>query len=346
MIGPRIPRDNNFDLIRLLAALQVVFSHSTTHLSANVPSALNAIVSLFPGVPIFFFISGLLVTSSLAGRSLRSYAEARCRRVFPALWLAFALALLILALFRQLELSSKLALWAFTQVTVFQLYNPDMFRDFGVGVVNGSLWTIPVEIGFYCALPLLVWASRGSRRALTSILIGSALLSFGIHTVVAGSQSIVFKLIYATPLAHLWLFALGALAYIHFDILFPLVRRTNFLIPIGIYIVFGLLLGRANPAAELVATLLLTASVFSLGLAAPSVVRVLRGNDLSYGIYLFHMLAVNVLVETGHFGWGAVCIAAASAIAMAWCSWTFVESRALGRRPTQSRPLKPAEVAP
>ena len=56
---------NNFDLIRLIAALQVVFDHCLDHLKIDQKwFFLSEISRLFPGVPIFFFVSGFLISKS------------------------------------------------------------------------------------------------------------------------------------------------------------------------------------------------------------------------------------------------------------------------------------------
>ena len=61
-------RTNNFDLIRLCAATQVIILHAADHLRLfQVSGTVGAIVSVigfFPGVPTFFFISGFLISKS------------------------------------------------------------------------------------------------------------------------------------------------------------------------------------------------------------------------------------------------------------------------------------------
>ncbi len=54
-------RSNNFDFIRLLAAMQVAVSHANGHLESELSIPL---LSYFPGVPIFFLVSGFLISLS------------------------------------------------------------------------------------------------------------------------------------------------------------------------------------------------------------------------------------------------------------------------------------------
>jgi peptidoglycan/LPS O-acetylase OafA/YrhL len=61
--------NNNFDLIRILAASQVLLVHQFNSFKVNMGDL--TFVTLFPGVPIFFFISGYLVAISYE-RSVQS----------------------------------------------------------------------------------------------------------------------------------------------------------------------------------------------------------------------------------------------------------------------------------
>jgi peptidoglycan/LPS O-acetylase OafA/YrhL len=58
--------------------------------------------------------------------------------------------------------------------------------------------------------------------------------------------------------------------------------------------------------------------------------RLLRGNDVSYGLYIYHMLVVNLFVHHRAFGQlRYVLLAAAVALAVAALSWRLVEAPAL-----------------
>src|SRR6202011_6269624 len=78
-------RVNNFDLLRLLAALQVAVVHSIGFLKPTRYFArlMEAGLDRFPGVPIFFVISGVLISKSYErSDSLRDYIRNRCLRIF------------------------------------------------------------------------------------------------------------------------------------------------------------------------------------------------------------------------------------------------------------------------
>src|SRR3982751_5707401 len=83
---------NNFDLIRLLAALQVLYGHSAGWLKLPpLPAPTSYAVARFPGVAVFFVISGFLVTRSfLESRSgIAGYFSRRALRIYPG-WLLSA----------------------------------------------------------------------------------------------------------------------------------------------------------------------------------------------------------------------------------------------------------------
>ena len=91
-----MPKTNNFDLIRLAAALQVALTHALGDMGSGERLwLLRLFTELFPGVPIFFFISGFLISKSFEKNPvLREYALNRCLRIYPALVVCFALSVM------------------------------------------------------------------------------------------------------------------------------------------------------------------------------------------------------------------------------------------------------------
>ncbi|QTR46419.1 acyltransferase [Thiothrix litoralis] len=152
----KFPKENNLELLRLIFALQVVISHMSSHMEFPIPS----FISYFPGVPAFFFVSGLLIYTSYLNAPGKKYITNRFLRLFPGLLIVTAGGILLILFAKGYPFIREnlpiIITWSFSQITIGQAFNPSIFRDIGVGVINGSLWTITVEIIFYLVVPIIV----------------------------------------------------------------------------------------------------------------------------------------------------------------------------------------------
>src|SRR4051812_37390900 len=93
-------RDNNFNLIRVLAALAVLVTHSfTLALGTSDAEPFAHSLGMTPGgmaVDIFFVTSGFLVTASMLQRqNIIAFLWARALRIFPALWVMLIVTVLL-----------------------------------------------------------------------------------------------------------------------------------------------------------------------------------------------------------------------------------------------------------
>jgi peptidoglycan/LPS O-acetylase OafA/YrhL len=356
-------RSNNFDLIRLFAAVQVVFVHAVGHtpvLASHPPwlQSLFDVVILFPGVAIFFVISGFLIPRSyerLQDRPL-AYFMHRGLRIYPALIVCLLVSLAVLGalgfLGPAVTNSPEFMAWLFGQLTCGQFYNPEFFRDFGVGVVNGALWTISVELQFYALVPLLHVISRRTRFG-GLLLATSFLASFTAfcYVDVGANNALGFhhapmavKLLFITIIPHWWMFVLGILLQRHFERLRGILEG-KFIYHFAAYGCFAaarqFLIGRDPswfgwfypgylPERILLATMTLSAAFSMRDLSG----RLLRGADLSYGIYIYHFIIINVMLELGWMDTlpavAAVFVLSAAAGAL---SWFGIEKRALALKP-------------
>ena len=116
---------NNFDLIRLIAALQVLIVHYSNYF--NLSNYFSEFLMYLPGVPIFFFLSGYLITASwdrLKKEKIITYTTNRCLRIFPALVVCVLIGFLsVLASGYEFNTGSWAAvpLWLLSQITFLQL---------------------------------------------------------------------------------------------------------------------------------------------------------------------------------------------------------------------------------
>lgn len=153
-------RRNSLNTFRLLAALQVLYGHVIAHLQLDRVPVVGDFISFFYGVPIFFTLSGFLIWQSIdRSKSFGDYIKKRFWRIYPELWVAVAVEIVVLLLlYRQPIDWPKMGLFAFGQATIFQFWTPAFLRGYGCGTPNGALWTITVLIEFYfCAYFIYKW---------------------------------------------------------------------------------------------------------------------------------------------------------------------------------------------
>lgn len=356
----RVEATNNFDLLRLLASFQVVYFHAVWHLRigfGDAGKAFNHVFDFFPGVPIFFVISGFLISKSYErSSSLRSYARNRFLRIYPALWVSFAASLALLGVVGLLGAAfvatPQFAAWVVAQLTFAQVYSPAHLRQFGIGTLNGSLWTIPVELGFYVAVPIVYLALRRlSRLAGDLLLAGVALASYTIWWAATnhpGHDSVLWlKMLLVSSVPYFYMFLFGVLLHRNFARVRRLFEgKVLFWTAgyIGLMLAIDALFGPSRKTSfPLVLASHLGLAGFTMSFAFSGQwlsERVLRGNDISYGLYIYHMLVVNLFVHYGAVGRARhAVLAVALSLAVATLSWRLVESPALRlKRSARARP--------
>ena len=371
-------RRNNFDLIRLLAALEVVIGHTVEFLELDVPRVLEpayTVMRWFPGVPIFFAMSGYLLAKSLERNpDILGYARNRALRIFPGLWLCVSGTLVLLAaagLLFQLP-PAKLIAFVAAQLTIGQSWAPDVIGEYGLKrplTPNSALWTIRVEIGFYMALPVLLLGGAKIFRkkvALDLALATVAVTSFVMHSawIKPGLDEsgfpLVVRLLVDSPAPFIWLFLVGVLIQRHEAAVRQILHNQG-LVWLGIFLVARTTVWMlfefgetefSNPGrwALGIANLLLVAPAFAFAFSEFPVLKKLAPPvDISYGVYLWHMILVGLLVQ-----WnlptnivGGLLVVIGSLIA-GYLSWTFVEGPALRFKhsPVRATPVTPVESLP
>ena len=292
---------NSLNTIRLLAAFEVLYGHTLKHLDiSGIPEWLDSIIHFFSGVPVFFTMSGFLIWMSIGrSNSFGQYCKKRFWRIFPELWVAVAVEIIVLLILYNHTIEwGKLGLFAITQSTIFQFWTPDFLRGYGCGCPNGSLWTICVLIQFYfVAFFVYKWLSGKN----WNVWIRAFILSVGVSAltpIVRGVlPEIIGKLYGQTFVPYFWMFIAGAFVSEFKEKLLPLIQKywwIAFAITLAIMLSgFDYSLGHYG----LLRTISLFVCLLGFAYAVP---QVNIKTDISYAVYIYHMTVVNALITLGY----------------------------------------------
>ena len=286
-------RDNNFNLIRFLAAVAVIYDHSYMVPNGEPVSWLPPYIMSsdfgWYAVNVFFILSGFLVTRSWMNLpNIISFAVSRCLRVFPALSVgAFMVAFVIgpiVCLCLYLDYLHDSRTWLYVPMTA-SLISPSEILPFvfetlpAKAVVNSPLWTLRYEALSYIILGGLgvagLFATR--RRALaTMVVFFAAYLTITLLTGWRGQS------VFLDSMLRFWLcFFLGASVSVLSD-------RLSLRASTAAFLFLAAAFAQGTAAYEFILQIALAYGVFWFALIPGGAIR--RFNELgdySYGLYIF-----------------------------------------------------------
>lgn len=148
-------RVNEIDLLRFIAAISVVFFHYAFRGYAADNLSLMPYPSLAPiakygylGVELFFMISGFVILMTATNSTVKRFIISRSTRLYPAFWVACSLTFLVTLLIGAPQFSATVPQY---------LGNLTMLSEFlGIPAIDGSYWSLFVEIRFYFLVLLLL----------------------------------------------------------------------------------------------------------------------------------------------------------------------------------------------
>ena len=351
------PRQNNFDALRLLAAISVIFSHSfliaegTQNNEWLILLTGNQSILGLTGVFVFFAISGFLVTRSFEQTANPlHYLTKRALRIFPGLFVATLISAFVLGpLVTTLPLGSYLSRPepyeyvlgnTLLDQTVHQLPGVSFVKN-PVGLeINGSLWTLRYEFVMYLMVLVL-----GVRRLLT-VLVGLLLLALGMVCLYSNMLDEFEKWGWFFEVLSGWGWLVGFFAA---GIILYKLRHTGILDGrIALLALAGLVL--SVPLRQFIVLFPIFGCYLALWLALSPRLPVIpapRFGDLSYGLYIYGWPAEQAVIwlAGGRAAWWQVfLIALPAAATLAFLSWHFVERPMLRLKPA-SRRAAPAYAA-
>jgi peptidoglycan/LPS O-acetylase OafA/YrhL len=328
-------RDNNFNLIRMLAASAVVVSHSFplpqghwTEPFINMGFTLGG-----AAVAVFFALSGFLIFKSFERRpSIVEFAVARILRIVPALAVvAILTAFVVGPLFTRLPLADYFGdrhSWQYVPQVLSLRWLPGslpgLFELNPRPQANGPLWTLYYEVACYICLGLAGLVGMLKPRYFPFLLLLYAAAYVILLRQTGPRQADAWNYAYLSlP------FAVGMIVY-----------RYRGAVPahFGLVVALGLAAAAATycdvlgPELRLVALAYL--ALWAARAESPILLRYNRLGDYSYGVYIYgwpiQQMAVSLYPDIHPLLLIAVALPAATLCGA--ISWYFIERPALTRK--------------
>jgi peptidoglycan/LPS O-acetylase OafA/YrhL len=327
-------RVNNFDLLRLLAATQVIADHYHDHIDAGGSHWFWDVIFSFPGVPIFFVISGYLISASFERNSqFSNYIRNRVLRIYPGLWGIIFVSIIAISLTGVSFINKQALAWLPAQL-VGVIYTPGFLSNYGFGSYNGSLWTIPVELQFYLVLPLCYFLAPKTKvnywfYALFVVFAGIYLtyqfVDFG---------HIIHKLLQYSFLPHFYMFLLGVIFQRLRIYSSGLIYNKAHYWLVAYLLISLTLKSYFNPILFVFAqNIILGFTALSMAYTLPGAAKkLLRGNDISYGIYIYHGLLLTLAVQLKRQADINLPLVILATYVLAFLSWRFIEKPFIQRK--------------
>jgi peptidoglycan/LPS O-acetylase OafA/YrhL len=322
-----------FDALRFFLSVAIVVYHAKQVVVGREASHYHASI-LFPYllalVPIFFCLSGFLVTgSAIRTRSVKKFLTNRSLRIFPALTVEVALSALILGPWlttmdwTDYFQNRKFFSYFGNIIGRVRMSLPGVFEDHPIpDTVNASLWTLQPEFYCYLIMTALMLSTVVYRRlfATTVYIVLTAVLSWLNWQTGLGSPGDVFP-----GYVIVYYFATGIIAFhwvrhipIHFGLFVMAAVLSYYMI--------------TEPGLMFLASIPVAYCTIYIGLLNFPLMYPFNQGDYSYGIYLFNFpiqqTVVHFLPDVKQW-WLLLLISLPLTILFAAASWRWVEKPAL-----------------
>jgi peptidoglycan/LPS O-acetylase OafA/YrhL len=339
-------RRNNFDFVRLVAALCVLVSHQYALSGLPEPGVLVESLGGF-GVLVFFSISGFLVTQSWrADPNVWRFGARRLLRIWPGFAVAILLAAFVLgpllATISTRDYFAHPLLRDYLLNLRFSLRDqlPLEFRGNALPhAINGSLWTIPLELKCYVLIVVLGVAGLLRSKWLVPALTvaASGFMYLVLQPIYAARPDLLGWSVEFRYLVHfgMFFFAGASFSLLRID----QHRRRLLCVLVLAWLLGGVSLVYGSPYLALWFAVPVT--VVAVGSASTPYLRQAgRFGDFSYGLYIYAFPVQQTLIclLKEQLPWASqLALTIAVTGLLAFLSWHIVEKTALRLKPRGPR---------
>ncbi len=328
-IAPLLRNENNLDIVRYYLSFAVLFAHF-----AELTGTANYFpTSSYTAVGGFFMLSGFLVFYSyLRSESLWQYFKRRARRILPpymAIVLLCAIGGVFISTLSATSYFTSSQFWRYlganlTFANFLQPSLPGVFEGQVNEAVNGSLWTMKVEILLYISIPIAAWILARTHKigALVAIYVCSYLYKVWMGNMYIETGEEIYRIMQRQVGGQLLFFYAGVAILLYFDYF---QRNIKWLFPIALAI------GVASKYVnwfDAIEPLCIAIVIIGFAYNCRWFVWMRKYDNIAYDIYLFHYPVIQLVVL-----WGlpdvniymSLAVVVAMTIALSLLSWYFIE---------------------
>lgn len=328
-VSPLLHNENNLDIVRYYLSFAVLFAHF-----AELTGTANYFpTSSYTAVGGFFMLSGFLVFFSyLRSKSLAQYFLRRAQRIMPpyiAIVLLCAVGGVFITNLSAGDYFSSSQLWQYlganlTFANFLQPSLPGVFEGQVYESVNGSLWTMKVEVLLYLSIPLAAWLMMRSSRvwALVLIYVLSYIYKVWMGHMYVESGEMIYRIMQRQVGGQLLFFYSGVAILMYFDYF---QRHIRLLFPIALAVGIASKFVNWFDAIE---PLCIAIVIIGFAYNCRWFVWMRKYDNIAYDIYLFHYPVIQLVVY-----WGlperniylALAVVIGMTLLLSLLSWYFIE---------------------
>lgn len=334
--------ENSIGLLRLLLAGAVLWGHAwyltgraTEEPFAHWLLADRETMATF-AVKAFFVLSGFLVMQSAQRLSSpRRFLWHRLLRIYPGFWACLLVTAILLPAATWGICPKIEANWVsaadYVRANWLRFYEQPQIENLLTQSaphddLNGSLWTLPYEIGCYVVLGFFSWVGLLKKQSFSIWMAGISWLALYLHDILWPATAWFFKS--EGRLLCIWFVSGTIAANLPDSFLRGLRGWRAALAAATVYLAACRFGGLA-----VVGPIAITALVLSLAWSLPGRDFETRvGGDYSYGIYIYAYPVQQCLISVGLLRYGMVLyigLVAVITMILAYGSWHLIEKRAL-----------------
>lgn len=337
--------ENNFDIIRLVAAIMVIVTHSYALLGKSEHDllwqlTLGTLQFSHLGVAVFFVISGYLISqSAFASKTWKGYLWRRVLRIFPGLLVVLLCSTFVLgAVVTNLPWHSYFTrpdtYLHLVSISLYRLYLhlPGVFENNSNTAVNGSLWTLAYEFTMYLVVIVAYLLGILQRKNVIAVL-WLFMLAIRIYV---GSNYFVYS--YSAS----WLLGLNITYFFEWSfyfltgtLVFLFREKINFNLKVlaaMLLLYIAVAFFKQESVLRIFTYLLVPYAIFTLAFIKSTTNNFGKYGDFSYGFYIYAFPVQQTIVHVLGAQIGIVpffLLSVGITFPLAYASWHLVERRFL-----------------